>query len=317
MRPVRLMLSWLAFCTLALGCAPMGPAFTGPPLPPVREDTIGRLRVDGINAFINGQRVQGGNYVFDGDTVSTGPATSAKLLLNDGGEIQLDENTDPLFKKGACLLMKILRGRVAFHNMHCQEFEDGFKMAGVARSYVHIMSTQFGSRVTVIAGEVDMRSPTRATLRSDMQYVATSEGTAQVLQLTPEQAVATVAWTRNFFRPPVMQSGNGLLNGFQWPSWPGGMRGGSGSGSDSNSGSDPKPDPDPDTGRGPGWPRGEIKPPAGQTVEPVEKNPSPPPPVPILKPPPKLPLPFKTPPRFDPQPKALPEPQPKPAPDLH
>jgi hypothetical protein len=261
------MLSWLAFCALALGaCAPLGPAFTEPALPPMRADTVGRLMVDGGNAFINGQRVQGGNYVFDGDTVSTGPATSVKLLLNDNGEIQLDENTDPLFKQGACLLMRILRGRVAFQNMKCQEFEDGLKMAGVARSYVNIMSSQNESRVTVIAGEVDMRSPTQATLRSDMQYVATSDGAAQVLQLTPEQAVATVAWTRNFFRPPVAPPPDRFFNSFPWPPWPGGRKQDSG------------------TGPGPGGGgKFERRDPALPPVNGTFKEPPQPPPVPVVR----------------------------------
>lgn len=46
------------------------------------------------------------------------------LKLNQGGYIQLDENTDPLLRQGACLLMKILRGRVVINNLRCQEFED-------------------------------------------------------------------------------------------------------------------------------------------------------------------------------------------------
>ena len=297
MRPVRLMLSWLAFCALAFaGCAPIGPPFTGPALPPVRADTIGRLMVEGPNAFINGQQVQGGNYVFDGDTVSTGAATSVKLILNDGGEIQLDENTDPLFKQGACLLMKILRGRVAFHNMKCQEFEDGLKMAGVAKSYVNILSSERESRVTVIAGEVDMRSPTQATLRSDMQYVATSDGAARVLQLTPEQAAATIAWTRNYFRPRVAPPERRFVDDFRWPVLPPWR---------------PKQDPDPgrDSGSGAGGgrkfePRDAAPPPLnGQ----VKAPPQPPPqPVPVVK----QPL------RPSPQTVLKPPPEPKPKPPV-
>jgi hypothetical protein len=200
------MLSWLALCTLALGgCAATGPTYSEPELPPVREGTIARLRVDGPNAYINRRPVQGVSYVVDGDTVTTGPGTSALLVLNQGGEIQLDENTDPLFRQGACLLMKILRGRVAFRNLKCQQFEDGLQMAGVAHSYVHIASSESASRVTVIEGQVEMRSPGPATLGKYAEYVATREGAVQVLQLTEAEALARVAWTRNYFRPPAAQ----------------------------------------------------------------------------------------------------------------
>ena len=211
MKPFRLLLSWLAFCTLVLGgCASTSPSSAEAELPPIRAGTIARLKVDGPNAYLNGQPVRSGSYVADGDTVSTGPRTSAMLVLNEGGYIQLDENTDPLFKQGACLLMKIFRGRVVFHNIKCQEFEDGLKMAGVARSFVHIMSSEEESRVTVIAGEVEMRSPSPAILGADMEYVATREGAVQVAQLTPEETLARIAWTRNYFHSPAAQQPGGL-----------------------------------------------------------------------------------------------------------
>jgi hypothetical protein len=205
------LLSWLALCTLALGgCASTGQLPGEPALPPIRAGTIARLIVDGPNAYIDGQPVRSGSYVVDGDTVSTGPGTSAKLILNEGGEIQLDENTDPLFKQGACLLLKIFHGRVAFQNMKCQEFEDGLNMAGVARSFVHIESLENESRVTVIEGEVEMRSPSQATLGRNAEYVATADGAVQVLQLTPEEANARLAWTRKYFGPKAARQSDGL-----------------------------------------------------------------------------------------------------------
>lgn len=216
MKRFHSLLSWLAPCVFAFalgGCAVTAPMPAEPALPPIRAGTIARLMVDGPNAFINGQRVAHGSYVIDGDTVSTGPATSVRLLLNEGGEIQLDENTDPLFKKGACLLMRMLRGRAALQNTQCQEFADGVNMAGVARSYIHILSTENDSRVTVIAGEVEMRSPSQAILHRNDEYVATREGAVQVLQLTQAEADARVAWTRNFFRPQARAQSGGMSPG--------------------------------------------------------------------------------------------------------
>lgn len=208
MTHLRLLLTWLAVCAALAGCA-AAPQYAEPPLPPIRSDTIGRLRVDGANAFINGIRVPTGSYVRDGDTVTTGERTSAIVVLNDGGEIQLDADTDPLIRQGVCLIMEIVRGRAALRNLKCQDFKGPRGVHGRARSFVHIEAGAQDTRVTVLAGEVSMFSPTEATLGPDMQYVALAEGTAQVLQLTPEQAVATVAWTRNYFRPRAGQ-GSGL-----------------------------------------------------------------------------------------------------------
>lgn len=207
MKAARLMLSWLALCALALGgCATTAPTPTAPALPPIRPDTIARLSVDGPNAYINGRRVPGGSYVFDGDTVSTGPGTSAILILNEGGYIQLDENTDPLFKQGACLLMKLFRGRLVFSNLKCQQFEDGLNMAGVAHSVVNIASSEQESRVTVIDGQVDISRPTAASLGRYAEYAATREGVVQVLQLTADAATGRIAWTQRYFRPPAART---------------------------------------------------------------------------------------------------------------
>lgn len=209
MTHLRLLLFWLAVCAVALaGCA-SEPQSVEPPLPPIRPDTIGRLRVDGPNAFINGVRATTGSYVADGNTVTTGAATSAIVVLNDGGEIQLDADTDPLIRQGVCLIMEMVRGRVALRNLNCQEFKGPGGVHGRARSFVHIEARAEETRVTVLTGEVSMFSPTEATLGPDMQYVALADGTAQVVQLTPEQALATVAWTRNYFRPRAAP-GSGL-----------------------------------------------------------------------------------------------------------
>ena len=211
MRCVLRMPSWPALCLLTLGaCASTEPAPTAPALPPIRADTIARLSVDGPNAFINGNRVQGGSYVFDGDTVSTGPGTSAMVLLNQGGYIQLDENTDPLVKQGACLLLKILHGRVVFNNLNCLQFEDNLNMAGVAHSVVHIMSSEQASRVTVLDGRVEMRSPREATLKRFGEYVATRDGAVEVLQLTEEAATARIAWTQRYFRQAATTRSGGI-----------------------------------------------------------------------------------------------------------
>lgn len=89
------------------------------------------------------------------------------------------------------------------------------KLAGVARRVVHIMSTEQESRVTVIDGHVEMRSPRAATLGRNSEYVATREGAVEVLQLTPEEVAARTTWTQRYFRPRATQETGGVPPG--WP----------------------------------------------------------------------------------------------------
>lgn len=216
MNPVRPMLFCLAMCALLLGgCASTAPTPTGPVLPPMRAGTIARLVVDGPNAFINSLPAQTGSYIHHGDKVSTGSQTSAMLLLNEGGFIQLDENTDPLFRQGKCLLLSIVYGRLVFQQPGCTQFTSPPGMEGVVHSMVHVAASEQLSRVTVIEGQVDMLSPAEATLRQYDEYVAPREGPVEVLRLTPEEAAATAAWTRGYFREPVAAPKRDGITGLQ------------------------------------------------------------------------------------------------------
>ena len=214
MRLVWLIPLWFAAGALAIsGCAPIAPITSiEQNLPPPREGTIARFAVDGPNAYLNGQRVTSGGYVSDGDEVATGPGTSAILLLNQGGYIQLDENTDPLFKEGFCLLMKIFHGQVLFSNTKCLEVET-VNMAVVAHSMVNIKSSEQETQMTVIDGRVEVRSPTDAELGKFDEYVAARDGTAEVRRLTPEEASGRVRWIQRYFHMPVTQKSGGISPG--------------------------------------------------------------------------------------------------------
>ena len=212
MKTVRLIVSALAACALLFGgCATSAPVATKRfDLPPLRAGTLARLAVDGPNAFINGKRARHGSYVYDGDTVSTGRRTSANLILNDGGYVQLDEDTDPefrLLRQGACVLMAIIRGQAAvFTNGQCVEFKnERLNTAGVAHSLVNIKVLEQEARITVIEGDVDMRRPREVALDRYSQYTATSEGASEVRQLSAADAAATAAWTQSYFRPAPAQ----------------------------------------------------------------------------------------------------------------
>jgi ferric-dicitrate binding protein FerR (iron transport regulator) len=208
MKTFGCILIWLAALALtASGCATSAagyaPAYE---LPPIREGTLGRLAVDGPNAYLNGERVSSGRYVMSGDTVTTGPGTSAMLLLNAGGYVQLDENTDPLFREGLCLLIKVLHGQVLFSNVKCQQVEAGANLAFVAHSVVNLKASDEETRVTVLDGQVDMTRPGKATLGRYAEYLVIPNAAPLVTQLTPEQAATRVAWQQRYFRVNASQA---------------------------------------------------------------------------------------------------------------
>lgn len=207
MKTPGLAMLWLAALLLAVaGCATNAATYSpADNLPPIREGTLARLVVDGPNAYLNGERVSSGRYVVSGDTVTTGPGTSAMLLLNAGGYVQLDENTDPLFREGLCLLIKVLHGQVLFSNVKCQQVE-AVNLAFVAHSVVNLKVSAQESRVTVLDGQVDMSLPGKAVLGRYAEYLVIPNAAPLVTQLTPEQAASRVAWQQRYFRVPTGQA---------------------------------------------------------------------------------------------------------------
>jgi hypothetical protein len=159
---------------------------------PHREQ-VGRLDVDGPNAFLNGTRASKGTLVHIGDRVSTGAATSVKVLLQAGGYVQLDQNTDPDFlKEGSCLLIQILTGRV---------FVDGTALciqtpniAGRQGSQVHYGVKGGRTETVVLSGSVAMRQPNAVTLTQYDYYAVAGNAAEGRRKLTPQEAQNYAAW---------------------------------------------------------------------------------------------------------------------------
>ena len=186
---------WLIAAALAAlaGCAtPSGP----------QRDILGSLEVDGGDALINGSRAYHGARVYDGDVVTTGSATSVRVRFRDGGFVQLDENTDPvfrLFREGGCILVKIATGQ-AFVDAKRICIEDP-NLVVVLNSKVNWRVDGPRSAVTVIEGSVSVQRPVSIALEQHDQYLVREqkpEGPPR--RLTREEAEATARWTERFFR---------------------------------------------------------------------------------------------------------------------
>lgn len=99
----------LLIALVFVGCAPVTPK---------AGDVIGVLRVSGPNVWLNDAPAGDGVQVRLGNSLATGAGSGALLEFGDGGHLQLDQNTDPIFEwleQSKCILVRIFKGQ-AFLN---------------------------------------------------------------------------------------------------------------------------------------------------------------------------------------------------------
>jgi hypothetical protein len=115
----------------AARCAPVGTGGTigstgggaqGGGVSPNPPSRVGILEVSGTQVFVNGANAHSGEAIYDGNRVTTGASSSGRINLDGGGSLQLDENTDPVFrfqllKEGWCLVVNIVSGQM-FDDTH-------------------------------------------------------------------------------------------------------------------------------------------------------------------------------------------------------
>ncbi len=165
------------------------------------REYVGRLDVDGPNAFLNGQRTSDGARVYIGDRVSTGFATSVKVFLQGGGYVQLDQNTDPDFRReGGCLIIQILTGRVFIDGTGvCIETPS---ISARQASQIHYAVSSVTTETVVLAGSVTMRRPAQVTLGQYDYYVVSGNQAQAPRRLAPQAALAFASWRANWdFKP--------------------------------------------------------------------------------------------------------------------
>src|SRR5215469_7797699 len=83
--------------TLVLTCAYFATAHVSRPANAQGRagSALATLLVAGPYVSVNGRQTVNGTPIFSGDTILTGPASSARLEFYVGGSVQLDENTGP------------------------------------------------------------------------------------------------------------------------------------------------------------------------------------------------------------------------------
>jgi hypothetical protein len=192
----------------AVACGPVGsgaqlggggfPQGQGVPSnPPSR---VGILEVSGPQVFVNGTSAQSGEAIYNENRVTTGAGSSGLIDLDTGGSLQLDENTDPLFrfqllKEGWCLVVNIASGQI-FDDTHsggCVEINtpDG---SGVVASSVNVHVGNSGSTWTVLDGAVRLTRPA-GTVVQPLESVMVSKGRmVSTRRLSSDEAARMTEW---------------------------------------------------------------------------------------------------------------------------
>jgi hypothetical protein len=191
------------------GGQPGGGGFPqGQGVPSNSPSRVGVLEVSGLQVFVNGTSAQGGETIYNGNRVTTGTGSSGLIDLDTGGSVQLDENTDPLFrfqllKEGWCLVVNIATGQI-FDDTHsggCVEINtpDG---SGVVASSVNVHVGNSGSTWTVLQGEVQLTRPAGTVVRP-LESVMVSKGRiVSTRRLSPEEGARMTEWRFKYrFRP--------------------------------------------------------------------------------------------------------------------
>lgn len=165
---------------------------------------VGTLRVTGSNVFLNNKPAGIGSVVRLGDELSTGQNSSALLEFTDGGYIQLDENTDPIFtwlEQGKCLFIRIFKGQAFLKKERaCIE---GPNVQLVLNSEVNMVAEPGLWTITVVKGTATIQKPKPLALLGSQQARVTKRGfEGKVRTLSPDELRAVVKW-RDRYRFPL------------------------------------------------------------------------------------------------------------------
>lgn len=184
---------------LAVGGCAQVPTYPGAG-PGAGPEVVATLEVDGPNAFRNGAPAANGDRVANGDMISTGLGTSVRVVLRDGGYVQLDQNTDPVFQlfvEAGCMLVKVLHGQTFVDAKRVCISDPNIQVALNSRVNLRVDGPR--STLTVLAGSVTMSRPTPQTFEAFHQYTVVRGAPGRTVRLSPAEAEAAAAWTRQYF----------------------------------------------------------------------------------------------------------------------
>lgn len=212
--PLRSLCVFLILPVLvAAGCAS---------LPPGAGQSIGVLRVSGPNVWLDQVPARDGDPVRIGSSLATGPGSSALLEFRDGGYLQLDENTDPIFEwlaQSKCILIRILKGQAYLKRERACVEGPNLSLVLNSEANLRIEAQPGVSEVTLLRGSAEISVPDRLRLLPGQRFVAGVRTVASLRNLTPNELRSVVAWRGNYrFQP--LPAPKPEAPGIVFPPWP-------------------------------------------------------------------------------------------------
>lgn len=175
------------------------------PLPTQRGDAVGTLRVSGPNVWLNNKAGKEGDTVRIGSSLATGPGSSALVEFRDGGYLQLDENTDPIFDwlaQSKCILIRIFTGQAYLKRERACVEGPNISLVLNSEANIRIKAGTRLAEVTLLAGNADVTAPAQKKLLSGQQLIVTGKRVTSLRILTPAQLQSVVAWRGKYrFKP--------------------------------------------------------------------------------------------------------------------
>jgi len=198
--PVSLFILWLALA----GCVP---------LPTQRGDAIGTLRVSGPNVWLNNKAGKDGDTVRIGSSLATGPGSSALLEFRDGGYLQLDEKTDPIFDwlaQSKCILIRIFTGQAYLKRERACVEGPNISLVLNSEANIRIKAGTRLAEVTLLKGNADITVPAQSHLLPGQQLTVTGKQITSLRTLSPVEIKAVVAWREKYrFKPLPSEESDG------------------------------------------------------------------------------------------------------------
>lgn len=186
-------LIWIALVAV-VACVPPGPRPS-----PGAGGEIGVLATAGSQVFVNGGLAPAGTAIRNGDTVSTGAASSALVEFNTGGLLQLNADTDPTlsqFWSGLRCVVEIVAGGGELY-AETDPCDCVFRSPETESTCGSTFAARVGggqTTIILIAGHMSVRRPVVADLQPFEQVVVTQSGIVDRRMLSKAEVRNAIAW---------------------------------------------------------------------------------------------------------------------------
>lgn len=180
------------------------------------QQTVGRLRTIGPNVYVNEKPARDGQMLTVRDHVRTGPSSSAYIHYLDGGYVQFDENTHPIFDiswegtECAIVILGIVVGQAYHEGGHqCRtvansthgEWTQPERQFNVFNIKVDNQKTEF----TLLDGKIALSKPKSLEMQPRQQITVSASGVQESRTLSERELEEVTRWRKKF--PPCTPDG--------------------------------------------------------------------------------------------------------------